>query len=128
MIKVEEIELPENLKEIPQIDFGEDFKNFDDARKIRYLKLFSSAMNDVADKIQIERDQLLNELHKLKIVLENADKAVSIQKNIVLQAITAHNQEKQELINRLQELEIKVREQETLIEVLENGGNNKLEH
>jgi len=118
MIKIEEIKLPD-LKVTPQIDFGKDFEAFDTERKIRYLKIFSSAMNHTADTIQQERDAALNEINRMKNVLENADQAVSIQKDIVVRAITTHNAEKQDLIKRIQELESEAKNLNSIIDNLQ---------
>lgn len=118
MIKIEEIKLPD-LKVTPQIDFGKDFEAFDTERKIRYLKIFSSAMNHTADMIQAERNTALAQIETMKTILENADQAVGIQKDIVVRAITAHNAEKQELIARIQELESEAKNLNSIIDTLQ---------
>ena len=127
MIIVEEVTLPEKSS-FQDIDWGKEFEEFDDKRKIRYLKKFSSAMNHAADVIQKERDALLKEFAKQVKLVEHADEATSIQKSIVIKAITDFNAEKQELIKRIQELEGIVRTQDKLLETYNHGNNGKLEH
>ena len=127
MIKVEKLKMPKGI--VPQIDFGRDFEeDFDDARKIRYLKKLSSAMNHAADVIQKERNALLLDLKAALKAAEHADEAVTIQKDIVVKAITNYNAEKQDLIKRIQELETEVKVQEQLIKRMENGDYRRLDN
>ena len=127
MIKVEKLNLPKTPA--PEIDFGKDFEDsFDDARKIRYLKKLASAMNHAADLIQKERDKLLADIVIAFKSVDNADKAVSIQKDIVVKAITSHNAEKQNLIKRIQELEMESKVKDQLIKRMENGDYRRLDH
>lgn len=120
-IKVEDLNLPKAPAKAPQIDWGEDFLNWDVSKQNLYLKKLCSALNHAADTIQNERNEGLNKLQEMKTILENADKSVNVQKDIVRRAITSHNEEKQKLIRRLQELEkeIKIRD-----EILKSYGHN----
>ena len=118
MLKVKELNLPEEPGMAPQIDWGEDFNNFDDIKKIIYLKKLCSALNHATDLIQKERNQLLVDIKVTKSVAENAGEAVAIQKAIVLKAITDHNREKQEFANQLQTLERTMKEKDKIIEDL----------
>lgn len=119
-IKVKDLNYPKTgAVSAPQIDFGCEFEDWDDARKIRYLKKLSSAMNHATDLIQQERDSLLNECNTMKLSIENADKALSIQKSIVHKAITEYNAEKQNLISRIQELEVELKSTETKLKKYE---------
>jgi hypothetical protein len=118
MLKVKELNLPEEPGMAPQINWGEDFNNFDDIKKIIYLKKLCSALNHSADLIQKERNQLLVDIKVTKNVAENAEEAVAIQKAIVLKAITDHNMEKQEFANQLQTLERNIKEKDKIIEDL----------
>ena len=118
MLKVKELNLPEEPGMAPQIDWGEDFNNFDDIKKIIYLKKLCSALNHATDLIQKERNQLLVDIKVTKSVAENAGEAVAIQKAIVLKAITDHNREKQEFANQLQTLERTIKEKDKIIEDL----------
>jgi seryl-tRNA synthetase len=119
MLEIKELNLPKDPGRAPQINWGEDFENFDDIRKIIYLKKLCSALNHATDLIQKERNQLLVDIKVCNEAVENADKAVSIQKAIVLKAITDHNIEKQEFAKQLQTLEKEIKEKNKIIEDLE---------
>lgn len=120
-VAVEDLNLPLNPARAPQIKWGEDFENFDDKRKIIYLKKLCSALNHATDIIQKERNELNDKCFNLNTQLQNADKNVGIRKDIYTKAITDHNLEKQKLIVRIQELEkeVKVRD-----EILKSYGHN----
>lgn len=106
IIKKEDLNLPPAPAQAPQIDWGEDFKAWDMEQQNRYLKRLCSALNHATDNIQKERNKALEDCHEMSNLVQNADKAVQIQKAIVKQALTNFNQEKQDLIQRLQELEV----------------------
>jgi len=118
MIEVKELNLPEEPGMAPQINWGDDFNDFDDMKKIIYLKKLCSALNHATDLIQKERNQLLVDIKVSNDVAENAGQAVAIQKAIVLKAITDHNVEKQEFANQLQTLERTIKEKDKIIEDL----------
>lgn len=105
IISIDELKLPPAPAKAPQIDWGEDFENFDDSGKIRYLKKLTSALNHSADLIHKERNEALRQCHILAQQVENANKNVEIQKTIVKNALESFGIEKQELIKRIQELE-----------------------
>ena len=109
LLEISDLNLPEKPGLAPQINWGQDFENFDDKRKIIYLKKLCSALNHAADLIQQERDELLKKCHSLNEQLKNSDNSVSIRKDIYTKAITDHNEEKQNLIKRLQELEKEIK-------------------
>lgn len=105
------------------IKFGEEFEAWDDKHKIEFLKKLASSMNHAADIMQQERNKLLVELEIVNKQRENAEKNLSIQKNIVFKAITDNNKAKDEYIATIQKLEEKIRFQNDIINTL----NNKLE-
>lgn len=121
IIKKEDLKLPVAPAQAPQIDWGEDFLEWDVEFQNRYLKKLCSALNHSADLIQKERNEALLECHRMAECVENADKAVTIQKSIVLKAITEHNEEKQNLIIRLQELEAEVKDKNAIIKLYEGA-------
>lgn len=126
-IKAEDLNLPKAPAQAPQIDWGREFEeDMEDAHKIRYLKKLASALNYATDLIQNERNDCLLEIGRMKECVENAESAVTIQKAIVLTAITGHNQEKQDMIAQLQELEATIKMQEQLIARMENGDYRRL--
>lgn len=118
IVRKEDLNLPDAPAQAPQIDWGKDFEEFDTGHKIRYLKKLCSALNHTADIIQKERNVALEDCHRLKKLAENAENSVSIQKAIVLKAITEHNEEKQNLISRLQELEKEIKEYKVIVKLL----------
>ena len=119
IIKKEDLNLPDHPGLAPQINWGKDFEDWDKDHQLRYLKKLCSALNHATDLIQKERDALLEKMEVLKVSTENADSATSIQKNIVLNAITSHNKDKQNLIQRIQELEKEVKDKDKLLKLYE---------
>lgn len=119
-ISVKDLKLPKEPGKAPAINWGEDFENFDDMKKIIYLKKLCSALNQAAEQIHIERNEVLEKCQELVVLAENANKAVDIQKAIVRNAIDSYNKEKQELISRLQELEAEVKLQKSIIDLYES--------
>jgi hypothetical protein len=118
-INVKDLNLPKAPAQAPQIDWGEDFLEWPIDQQNRYLKRLCSALNHATDNIQKERDNLIDECHKMLELVKDAEKSVEIQKNIVYRAITNHNEEKQELIKRLQELESEIKEKNVIIKLYE---------
>lgn len=104
-VKVEDLNLPVAPAQAPQIDWGQEFLEWDPEQQNRYLRRLCSALNHATDNIQQERDRAVAAAHEIKAVAEQADKAVEIQKAIVNRSLTAFNAEKQDLIRRIQELE-----------------------
>jgi hypothetical protein len=100
------------------INFGEEFHKWDDKHKIEFLKKLASSMNHAADIMQQERNKLLEKVDVVQRQLENAEKNLLIQKNIVLKAITDNNKAKDEYIQLIQKLEGTVRDQEKKINQL----------
>ena len=111
-------------RRIQMIKFGEDFEKWDDKHKINYLKKLASSMNEAADLMQRERNQMAVKLQIAKDQLANIEKNLEIQKAIVFKSITDTNQAKEEYINRIQMLDSRVKTQDKVIEVL----NTKLEN
>jgi hypothetical protein len=126
IIRKEDLNLPLAPAQAPQIDWGKDFEEWSVEQQNRYLKRLCSALNHSADLIQNERNEVLEECHRMNKCVENADEAVRIQKAIVLKTITDFNKEKQELITRLQELEAENKLQAINIKRLTNGNNDRL--
>jgi hypothetical protein len=99
------------------INFGSEFEEWDTVRKIAYLKKLASSMNQAADLMQQERNELAEKLRIAKEQVVNANQNVLIQKSIVIKAITDNNAAKEDFIDRIQELERKVKDQEEVIEI-----------
>jgi len=118
-IKEKDLNLPPMPAIAPQIDWGEDFLNWDVTKQNRYLKRLCSALNHATDLIQKERNELSRKLEERDIILKNADKNVATHKDIVIRAITSHNEEKQKLISTIQLLEKEVKELKQKLEFIE---------
>ena len=111
-------------RRIQMIKFGDEFEKWNDKHKINYLKKLASSMNEAADLMQRERNQMAVKLQVAKDQLKNVEKNLEIQKAIVFKSITDTNQAKEEYINRIQMLDSRVKTQDKVIEVL----NTKLEN
>ena len=120
IVKKEDLNLPPAPAQAPQIDWGEDFLAWSKDHQNRYLKKLCSALNHAADMIQEERNAALNKIQEMKTLLTHADQNVATQKSIVVRSITAHNEEKQNLIKRIQELENGLKEANQTIEFLKD--------
>jgi hypothetical protein len=94
---------------IPRIKFGEEFEARKDADKISYLKDLASSMNHAADLMQKERNVLAVDLKKKTALLENAEKALLIQKAIVSNHLVSGNLQIQELSNQIQDLQMQLK-------------------
>jgi len=90
---------------IPKIKFAEEFEERPDSEKISYLKELASSMNHAADLMQKERNVLAEEVKKKTALLENAEKALMIQKSIVSNHLLSGNLQIQELSNQILNLQ-----------------------
>jgi hypothetical protein len=102
------------------ITFGEQFEKWTDKHKIEYLKKFSSSMNHAADIMQQERNKILVEKAGLVEQVSNLEGNLTIQKTIVLKAITDNNTAKDDYIRLIQELEGKLRASNKVVSVLQD--------
>lgn len=103
---------------VRMIRFGDEFKKWPVNRKIDYLKKLASAMNQCASDMQDERNAALDALALAEKQTENADKAVAIQKDIVITQLTSSNAQQQELAKIIQGLERKNKELQSTIDQL----------
>lgn len=99
-----------------KLSFGPDFEKRSTKEQMRYLHSLAYSQNDALDKMQKERNELRSRLVVAEQLAENADKALQIQKKIVLDAITNSNATEQETAKRIQELEARVKAQDLVIE------------
>lgn len=102
----------------PQIQFGEDFEDWDSDKKIRYLKRLASTMNHAADMMQNERNELLAKVKVLKAQLASSEQNLTITKDIMRNALTSNNTSKDEFATRIHELEYITKTQDKVIEEL----------
>jgi len=102
----------------PQIKFGDEFNSWPPGKQIEYLKQLASSMNHAADMMQTERNEIRSKLIMAETKLAGAEKALQIQKDVVVRQLTDGNAEQQSMIVRMQALEAKVREQAEIIKTL----------
>lgn len=103
---------------VKMIKFGEDFEKWPDSRKIEYLKKLASAMNQAADGMQTERNALLEDMGLARRQLENAEKALQIQKTIVSNHLTTSNADQQKYLKQIAGLQNMLAIKETVIKEL----------
>jgi len=108
-------------KRPPQIAFGEEFESWDDARKIRYLKALASSMNEAARDMQEQRNEIAIQCDQLKALAANADKALHIQKTVTINQLRAGNEQVQALSKQIQELQVRIKAQDAVIEAAGKG-------
>ena len=107
---------------IKMIKFGEEYKEWPDDRKIRYLEKLASAMNEAAAEMEKERDEAFafakNAERQIKAASELRDAQIEITTKQLLESNSA-NQRNLQLIQRLQD---RIRAQDLVIEKL-NGSD-----
>lgn len=103
---------------IPKIKFTSDFEERKDSEKIAYLKDLASTMNNAADLMQKERNVLAEQLRINTALLENAEKALLIQKTITTNQLVSGNSQVQELSCQIQELQSQLKIANKTIESL----------
>ena len=103
---------------IPQIKFGDEFEQWDDSRKIRYLKELASSMNEAARLMQNERNSLAAELAEAKALVVNAEKALHIQKAVTMSQLGSGNEQVQILSKQIMDLQTRVKAQDVTIKTL----------
>jgi hypothetical protein len=117
---VEEIdEIAEGFRKVPvvmlppNIKWGEEFKEWDDEKKISYLMKFCEAMNHAAATIQDERNALGELLEKKEDRIQQLEAALEAN-NLMLQTeITKMNEDKQKRNAHVIELNKRIRELES---------------
>ena len=73
-------------------------------QKLEFAMELASAMNQAADILQKERNEMLSQLNIAKQATENAQKALEIQKAIVMTTLTEDNEIKNRYIEDIQRL------------------------
>ena len=86
--------------------------------KLAYAMELASAMNQAADMMQKERNELLEKTKFAEEQLANCEKNLEIQKSSLYAAITNHNERTQEDARTIQDLEARIKAQDVLIEKL----------
>lgn len=81
------------IKYVParEINWGADFEALEDKQKIVYLKKFSASMNQAAELIQLERNDLSNDIVVMKRMMQAAETATGTHKAMLTKVITDNN-------------------------------------
>ena len=103
---------------IPQIIYGEDFEERTDSEKISYLKGLASTMNHAADLMQKERNVLAAGIERHKLLTENAEKSLTIQKAVMTNQLISGNEQIQQLSLQIQDLQKQLKQAHQTIEDL----------
>lgn len=80
---------------INKINWGESFDTWPKDRQLEYAMETASAMNQAADIIQNERNDLLAQLNSLAVNMKNLETALDINKTIMRNSITEANKVKE---------------------------------
>jgi len=100
------------------LQFSEKFDEKPVPERIAYLKKVASAMNDAADIMQKERDELAQQLAEVKASLAHAETNLGIQKTLLMQTITEHNAERQVEAETIEKLRYRIKKQDEVIDKL----------
>ena len=110
-----------NNGKIHQIKWGEDgdenkgWKSWDIETKLDYAMNLASAMNQAAEILQNERNDMQEVVRVSLANCENAQKAYDIQKEIVTNTITTDNAIKNDLAEQIQKLQYRIKIQDALL-------------
>lgn len=88
---------------------GGKFNEWSNAKQLNYLEELASSQNEALEAMQNERNALLVKVKEMVALLENAQEALSIQKEINRNTILKQNSDVQEAGIRIQELQAKLR-------------------
>lgn len=99
---------------IEKIQWGGDnpdspWNQWDDKQKLAYAMELANAMNHAATVLQNDYLEYRGRVEVAEQNLENAEKALTIQKSIVQKMVTDQNAERQDFIEQNQALEAKLR-------------------
>ncbi len=86
--------------------------------RLAYAMELASAMNQAADALQKERNELLSKVKAAKQQTENAEAALHIQKMIVTENMTTSNANIQGLAEKIQRLQQAIKQRDKTIEDL----------
>lgn len=104
-----------------EINWGADFEELGDQHKIIYLKKFSASMNQAADLLQVERNNLLNDISVMREMLDSAEQATQAQRLVTIKSITDNNLTMQTLGDEMVKVKAELRR-------YKDGDNRQLEH
>lgn len=96
------------------------FYDQSEAEQVKHLHKLASSLNEALDMMQNERNALQAKVAVVEAQLKSCEQNLEIQKTIVTNSITQDNAKNQAQIETIQELRIRVRAQDEVIERL-NG-------
>ena len=103
---------------VKPIKFSEDFDNKPLEWQVDYLKALTASQNIGMKIAYEEKDKAIKKMEEAERQKENADKAVEIHKNNLVNGLTQQNEQIQILTARLKQLESDMQKKETVIEEL----------
>jgi len=110
---------------VNKINWGEEGGNatgwnaWSDKQKLEFSMELASAMNQAAEYLQIERNELLEKLDIAEKTKEAAEQGLEIQKQIVLTTLTEDNDLKNKYIQDIQRLTAELAQANAKISALE---------
>lgn len=95
---------------VKQIKWGDDFNAWPMDKQLDYAKALASAMNEAADKMQEDRDRVLNLLKLAQTKQSEAEQSAMISNTTMAQAIARNNETVQDLQNQIKQLQAELAE------------------
>jgi len=96
----------------PKVKWGDEFKAWDDEKKIQYLTKFAEAMNHAAAKIQQERDTLGELIEKKEDQIQQMKMILDLNNNMLQHEVTRMNNYKQDMNDHAAKLNARIKELE----------------
>lgn len=93
---------------IKPIKWSDEFYEWPFERQLNYAQKLAAAMNEAADKMQEDRDRVLDILQTEHAKREEAEKAALIAKNTLQTAITNQNERIQVMQKEIQSLQARL--------------------
>ena len=112
---------------INAINFGADSENsgwnvWDTERRLLYAMELASAMNQAADMMQKERNELLEKVETLEKQLVNSEEALQISKTIMTNTIIQSNEKHESYLDDIQKLQKEI----AVLKAFNDAGVNKV--
>ena len=93
---------------IKPIKWSDDFYEWEFDRQLNYAQKLASAMNEAADKMQEDRDRVLDLLQVEHTKRMEAEQAAEIAKNTLQTAVLAQNERVQVMQKEIQSLQARL--------------------
>ena len=105
-------------RSVPMITFGHEFKERSDADKIDYLWKLASSLNDAAQQIQRERDELNEIAFKQHAQIKELERSRAADRQMIHRQLESANGKYQDLLKENQGLNREITKLEQEIEGL----------